>query len=385
MTALSSAITPPMTAPKVRFSFKNKQLKMGMNPGQEQPPRKTNGSFHTTLKDVAKLAGVSTKTVSRVVNNQGEISSETRGRVQEAIDQLGYRPNVLARSLIHQRTNTLGVVAWGIDYFGPSRTVVGIEQQAHQLNYSLFLNLMDRPDEGDNEQVLDTLITHRVDGILWAVPEVGNNRDWLESKTMDQLPPIVFLSMKPRPGLAIVAVDNFYGAEQATQHLIDQGRRKIGIITGPLAWWEARERYRGWEEAMHRANLKTPASLVVEGEWTAVAGEQGLSSLLSQEPDIDAVFASSDQIALGALGTAHRLGKKIPQDLAIVGFDNIPESACFWPPLTTVYQQLMDVGRIAVQNLHRMIEANRQSKTLTEQTVTLVKPELIVRASSLAS
>jgi len=358
---------------------------MGMNPGQEQPPRKTNGSFHTTLKDVAKLAGVSTKTVSRVVNNQGEISSETRGRVQEAIDQLGYRPNVLARSLIHQRTNTLGVVAWGIDYFGPSRTVVGIEQQAHQLNYSLFLNLMDRPDEGDNEQVLDTLITHRVDGILWAVPEVGNNRDWLESKTMDQLPPIVFLSMKPRPGLAIVAVDNFYGAEQATQHLIDQGRRKIGIITGPLAWWEARERYRGWEEAMHRANLKTPASLVVEGEWTAVAGEQGLSSLLSQEPDIDAVFASSDQIALGALGTAHRLGKKIPQDLAIVGFDNIPESACFWPPLTTVYQQLMDVGRIAVQNLHRMIEANRQSKTLTEQTVTLVKPELIVRASSLAS
>src|SRR5512139_2411669 len=128
---------------------------MDMIPGPEKSLRKTNGSFHTTLKDVAKLAGVSTKTVSRVVNNQREISPETRARVQAAIDRLGYRPNVLARSLIHQRTNTLGVVAWGIDYFGPSRTVVGIEQQAHQLDYSLFLNLMDRPDDTDIDQVLD--------------------------------------------------------------------------------------------------------------------------------------------------------------------------------------------------------------------------------------
>jgi LacI family transcriptional regulator len=358
---------------------------MGTIPSQEKPLRKTNGSFHTTLKDVAQLAGVSTKTVSRVVNNQGEIRKETRERVQAAIEQLDYRPNVLARSLIHQRTNTLGVVAWGIDFFGPSRTVVGIEQQAHQLGYSLFLNLMDRPDGGDNEQVLDTLITHRVDGIIWAVPEVGNNRAWLESSTLEQLPPIVFLSMELRPGLAIVAVDNRYGAKQATQHLIDQGRSKIGIITGPLTWWEARERYAGWKDAMHQANLATPSSLVVEGEWTAASGEQGLHTLLNQEPDIDAVFASSDQIALGALSTAHRLGRQIPHDLAIVGFDNIPESACFWPPLTTVYQKLIDVGRIAVQTLHRMIEANRQLNMPDEATVTLVKPELIVRASSLQS
>jgi LacI family transcriptional regulator len=191
--------------------------------------------------------------------------------------------------------------------------------------------------------------------------------------------------MEPRPGLLVVAVDNFSGAKQATQHLIDQGRRKIGIITGPLTWWEARERYAGWEATMHQAHLETPASLVVEGEWSAVDGEQGLRKLLDQEPEIDAVFASSDQIALGVLSTAHRLGLQIPQDLAIVGFDNIPESACFWPPLTTVYQRLMDVGRIAVQILHRMIEANRQLKTLDEATVTLVKPELIVRASSLRS
>ena len=352
-------------------------------PKLEKQLRKSNGTFHTTLKDVAELAGVSTKTVSRVVNNQGEISQETRQHVQLAIERLGYRPNVWARSLIHKRTNTLGVVAWGIDYFGPSRTVVGIEQQAHQLDYSLFLNLVARPDDSGSEAVLDTLITHRVDGIIWAVPEVGNNRAWLDSTQMDQLPPIVFLSMEPRPGLSIVAVDNLSGAKQATQHLIDHGRRKIGIITGPLTWWEARERYAGWEAAMHAAHLETPPSLLVQGDWSAAAGEEGMNTLLAQEPGIDAVFASSDQIALGALGAAHRMGKKIPQDLAVVGFDNMPESACFWPPLTTVYQQLINVGRIAVQTLHAMIEANRTVNAANEATVTIVKPELIVRASSL--
>lgn len=165
----------------------------------------------------------------------------------------------MARSLIHQRSNTLAVVAWGIDYFGPSRTLVGIEQQAHELGYSLFLNLVSQPSDGTHEHVLDILVAYRVDGIIWAVPEVGDNRAWLETARLDQLPPIVFLSMEPRPGLAVVAVDNRSGARQATRHLIEQGRRKIGIITGPLAWWEARERYAGWRDALQEAGL-TPSS-----------------------------------------------------------------------------------------------------------------------------
>jgi LacI family transcriptional regulator len=356
-----------------------------MDPELKKPPRKTNGTIHATLKDVAELSGVSTKTVSRVVNHQGEISQETRQRVQAAIHQLGYRPNILARSLIHKRTNTLGVVAWGIDYFGPSRTLVGIEQQAHQLDYSVFLNLTDQPEESNIERLLDTLIAHRVDGIIWAVPEVGNNRAWLDSGHFTDLPPIVLLSMEPRPGYTIITVDNLNGAIQATQHLIDQGRRKIGIITGPMAWWEARQRYLGWETALNMANMKVLPSLVVQGEWTALSGEYGMKLLLEQQPDIDAVFASNDQIALGALGVAHSWGRRIPQDIAIVGFDNIPESACFWPPLTTVYQQLIDVGRIAVQKLHSMIEADRQSSTPYDDQLTMVKPELIVRASSLCA
>lgn len=355
---------------------------MGQDPETVLPHRKVNHSMHATLRDVANLAGVSTKTVSRVVNKQGEIREATRQRVQAAIEQLGYRPNILARSLIHRRTDTLAVVAWGIDFFGPSHTVVGIEQQAHALGYSLFLNLVSQPDDNQPMQALDALIDRRVDGIIWAVPEVGDNRDWLKSAQLEQLPPIVFLSMEPQPGLAVVAIDNRSGARQATQHLIAQGRRKIGIITGPLTWWEARERFAGWQDELQQAGLPASPSLVVEGEWAAASGEQGMHRLISRHPELDAVFASSDQIALGALGAAHQLGRRIPEDLAIVGFDNIPESACFWPPLSTVYQQLVDVGRIAVQNLHKMIESYRQVEGPVETTTTLLKPELIIRASS---
>jgi LacI family transcriptional regulator len=342
----------------------------------------SNNHLHATLRDVADLAGVSTKTVSRVVNHQNEISQATRLRVQAAIDQLDYRPNILARSLIHQRTNTLAVIAWGIDYFGPSRTVVGIEQEANELGYSLFLNLMNQPD-GDHEPILDSLIDRRVDGIIWAVPEVGNNRSWICASRFDQLPPIIFLSMEPRPGISVVSVDNCNGAKQAVQHLLQQGRRKIGIITGPLAWWEARERYRGWLEALGEAGLKASPSLVINSDdWSAVNGEQGMRSLLTEVPGLDAVFASNDQIALGALGIAHQMGRRVPQDLAIVGFDNTPESAFFWPPLTTIYQQLINVGRIAVKNLNEMIVARRLEREPFQPLSTMLKPELIVRASS---
>ncbi|HEY5157657.1 MAG TPA: LacI family DNA-binding transcriptional regulator [Anaerolineales bacterium] len=356
---------------------------MNGDPTTKQLIRNSNNHLHATLRDVADLAGVSTKTVSRVVNHQGEISQATRLRVQAAIDQLDYRPNILARSLIHQRSNTLAVIAWGIDYFGPSRTVVGIEQEANELGYSLFLNLMSHPD-GDHEPILDTLISRRVDGIIWAVPEVGNNRSWIQASRLDQLPPIVFLSMEPRPGISIVSVDNCNGAKQAVQHLLQQGRRKIGIITGPMAWWEARERYRGWHEALAEAGLEASPSLVIKSDdWSAVNGEQGMRNLLAQVPDLDAVFASNDQIALGALGTAHQLGRCVPQELAIVGFDNIPEAAFFWPPLTTIYQQLVDVGCIAVKNLHEMIVSRRSQTEPQPPLSTILKPELIVRASSL--
>ena len=359
---------------------------MSVESRKGKAPQKSNGSVHATLRDVAKVAGVSIKTVSRVVNHQGEIKETTRQRVQTAIDHLGYRPNVLARSLIHQHSNTLAVVAWGIDYYGPSRTVVGIEKQANELGYSLFLNLVNNPDDGVYEGILDTLIARRVDGIIWAIPEVGNNRNWIKPSHLEQLIPIVFLSMESHAGLCVVKVDNRYGAILATRHLVEQGRKKIGIITGPLAWWEARERLIGWQEALQQAGLDpTPSLVFTSDDWSAVNGEQGMRALLSQEPDLDAVFACNDQIALGALGAVHAMGRSVPKNIAVVGFDNTPESAFFWPPLTTVYQQLIDVGCVAVKHLHQMILDRRVHGGPDEVLTTVIKPELIVRASSLNS
>lgn len=341
--------------------------------------------MHVTLQDVAKVAGVSPKTVSRVVNNQGEISEATRQRVQAAIEQLGYRPNILARSLVNQRTNSLAVVAWGIDYYGPSRTLVGIENQSDELGYSLFLSLQTQPDSGylHIDRTLDSLVARRVDGIIWAVPEVGGNRMWIDSDRLKRLPPIVFLSMAPRPGLVSVAVDNRYGARQAVQHLITQGRKRIGLITGPLAWWEARERYAGWQEMLREHGREPASSLVIEGDWSAASGARAMRILLEREPTIDAVFVCSDQMAQGALGVAHRLGRRIPQDLAVAGFDNIPESEFFWPPLTTVYQKLIEVGCVAVQNLHQIIEAQRKEELYSVE-ATILTPELVIRESSAA-
>ena len=343
---------------------------------------KPNSPNHVTLRDVAKLSGVSIKTVSRVVNNQGEISEATRRRIQSAIDQSGYRPNILARSLVNRRTDTLAVVAWGIDYFGPSRAVLGVEQQAAELGYSLLLNLISEPDRTDVRPILDALSARRVDGIIWAVPEVGDNRAWFKSEWLAQLPPTVFLTMATRPGLSIISADNRLGAVQATTHLIQHHRRKIGIINGPMRWWEARERFEGWKATCLEAGLAIDSDLIAEGDWSAQSGEAGMKKLLARVPDIDAVFVGNDQMALGALGVIHSMGRRVPQDIAIVGFDNVPESAYFWPPLTTVNQHIVDIGRTAVQTLHRLIEIHR-SEADSEPTTTILATELVIRQSSL--
>jgi LacI family transcriptional regulator len=187
--------------------------------------------------------------------------------------------------------------------------------------------------------------------------------------------------MEARPGFSSVAIDNRAGARLAVNHLYEQGRRRIGIITGPLTWWEARERLEGWREAVTRAGLETDPARIVEGDWTAASGQRGMAALLENVHNLDAVFASNDQMALGALGVLNRAGIRVPEDMALVGFDNIPESEFFIPPLTTIYQQLTEIGRTAVQELHSQIDARRREETKPGVAFQLV-PTLIVRASS---
>lgn len=165
-----------------------------------------------TLKDAARHARVSPRTISRVVNRQGEISETTHAHVQAAIEELGYRPNTLARSLVNQRSNTVARVASRIESFGPSRTTLVVEQQADRSGYSLFLELLPHPEELPLTQLLDDQIARRVEGNIWAIPEIGENRCWFSAAQVKQLPPINFISMAPRADLSTVATDNCAGA-----------------------------------------------------------------------------------------------------------------------------------------------------------------------------
>lgn len=335
-----------------------------------------------TIRQVAHAAGVSTQTVSRVVNERPDVAPETRQRVQEVIDRLGYRPNALARSLINRRSHTIGVVAMARDYFGPSHTLIGIEQQIRSTGYSLLLDLLHHPETEDVERILNRLLTRQVDGIIWAIPEIGYNRSWLQHRIVYLPVPTIFLSMGPQEDVPVVAIDNRGGGRLAAGHLLALGYQNIGTVIGPQDWWEARQRQLGWKDALQAAGMIISDRQIAEGDWSSASGAQAFKKLLRQFPEIDAVFAGNDQMALGILQAAHQFGRRVPADLAVVGFDNIPESAYFWPALTTVQQPLIELGCTAVKELARLIDAEQNGSLLLPSGTTWLQTDLVVRESS---
>jgi LacI family transcriptional regulator len=336
-----------------------------------------------TIKEVASVAGVSTQTISRVINERPDVAPETRKRVQEVIKELGYRPSALARSLIHQRSHTLGVVTAGLRYIGPSRTLSGIAAAAEDAGYSLLLKELPHFDEIDLEPIFQALFSHHVDGIIWAVPEVGENHSWINDSTLDLNVPLVYLTMEPQKNISVVAIDNYQGGRMAMSHLFEQGYRNIGHISGPLDWWEARQRMAAWKDALIEAGLEARDSYYVEGNWSPASGTSAFEKLFDQCPEIDAIFVGNDQMALGVIHFANQKGLRVPEDIGIVGFDNIVESAFFSPALTTIQQDQYNVARLAVEEIIKIIEAELQATDQTEPQAILLPPALIVRQSSL--
>jgi len=338
-----------------------------------------------TIRDVAAEAGVSIQTVSRVLNSRPDVAPETLRRVQEVIQKTGYAPNMLARSLTQGRSHVLGVVAYGLEYFGPSRVVTAIERQAAEMGYGVSLNLILEPETGDVDRLLNTLRARQVDGIIWAIPEVGDNRAWSRTKGSELPVPVMLVGgMADLPALPSIGIDNEAIGRLATEHLLAGGSNKIAIVTGPLSWWEAQQRLLGWRKTLATNGLDVSDRLVFEGDWTVTAGEHGLQRLVDRCPEIDAIFASNDQMALGILYAAHRLGRSVPDQLSVVGVDNIAEASHFWPPLTTVYQPLGDAGALAVKQIDLLIGKSTQPRRTQDlpSEMTLLMPELIVRESA---
>ena len=332
-----------------------------------------------TIKDIAKLCGVSTQTISRVINNRPDVSPETREAVEKAIAEMGYHPSALARSLVQQRSYTLGVITAGLKYVGVAQTLNGITEECEASNYALLIKELRRFDTPNIVPVIESLISRHVEGIIFAAPEWNGNVKMIQSQLPSFCPPILFLKSHANPNYTSINIDNYGGARKAVEYLAAIGRRNIGLISGPLEWLEARQRKQGWEDAIMAQGQTVSDQHWVEANWSSASGEAAFAALLEKYPQVDAIFASNDQMALGVLHYAHEHAIRVPDDLAVIGFDDLTESAYYTPSLTSVTHPLRELGILAVKTLLGQIEGiDSQSEA---QTITL-QTELVLRNST---
>jgi LacI family transcriptional regulator len=334
-----------------------------------------------TIREIAQMTGVSMQTVSRVINKRPDVSPSTRAAVEAAIAAVGFQPSAVARSLVQRRSQTIGVIATGLKFFGVAQTLNGITEASQESGYALLLKEIAAEDVEGVSPAIDFLVGHRVEGlIVFAPPEIGAGVAAVPARSTVPRPPIVLLKAESSTEFSSISIDNRGGAMMATRHLLDLGRRRIGHIGGPPSWREARDRTEGWRAALNEAGVE-PGPMA-SGNWSSASGEAAFRELLAREPDIDAVFASNDQMALGLLHVAHQRGIAVPNAIAVVGFDGLIEAAQFSPSLTTISQPLRELGRLAVQEL---LSGIADELGVAEVRHVTLATELIVRDSAPAA
>jgi DNA-binding LacI/PurR family transcriptional regulator len=326
------------------------------------------------MSDVGRLAGVSHQTVSRVINGSASVRPETRDRVLQAMRELGYRPNPVARALATGRSNTIGVVSFDTTLYGPASTMLGIERAAHEAGYFTIIASLKALNRSSVPEAIERLRLHGVDGILVIAPQ-EESADAAAHAPVGEIP-LGAVESGPAAGVPVISIDQLAGAVAATRHLLDLGHETVWHIAGPSNFLEAQRRLEGWRSELERAGAPVPEPLV--GDWSARAGyEHGRA--LSRDPAVTAIFAANDQMALGALRALHESGRKLPSEVSLVGFDDIPEAPYFTPPLTTVRQDFDEMGSRSVRLLLRMMAGKRA------RSGTSVRPELLVRSSTAAA
>lgn len=325
---------------------------------------------HPVMRDVARLAGVSHQTVSRVVNGHPHVRPETRARVIDAMRALNYRRNLAARTLVTRRSRTLGVIAFETTLFGPASTLYGIEQAARAAGYFVSVASIRSLDRGPVLEAVDRLCEQSVEGIVAIAPKIS------VSHALAQVPAGLAAVGVGGAGESVpaVAIDNAAGAAMATRHLLSQGHTTVHHIPGPTDWPEARDRVKGWREALYAAGAPVPE--INPDDWSARSGYQQ-GRILATDPAVTAIFCGNDQIALGALRALHEAGRRVPAEVSIVGFDDAPEAAYFLPPLTTVRQDFAALGRRSLELLMEQLDAGTRASRQV-----LLTPEFVIRASS---
>ncbi|MBG0829793.1 LacI family DNA-binding transcriptional regulator [Planomonospora sp. ID67723] len=324
------------------------------------------------MADVARVAGVSHQTVSRVLNDHPNVRDETRTRVLAAIDQLGYRRNLVARALVTRHSRTLGVVSFDTTLYGPASTVYGIEQAARAAGYFVSIVSLRTIDRAGVRDALGYLAEQGVDGIVVVAPQRS------AALALADLPvgiPVVAVEGDHDGDVSVVSVDQVEGARLATEHLLGLGHETVWHVRGPSDWLEAEGRVEGWRAALSAAGRAIPDP--VAGDWSPRSGYRA-GQRLAEMAGVTAVFVANDQMALGLLRAFAEAGVDVPGRISVVGFDDIPESEFFSPPLTTVRQDFGAVGRYSIDLLLGQMETGRDGSR--ERLV--VPPQFKARAST---
>ncbi|WP_199440346.1 LacI family DNA-binding transcriptional regulator [Umezawaea beigongshangensis] len=322
------------------------------------------------MTDVARLAGVSHQTVSRVLNDHPNVREQTRLRVRAAIAELGYRPNRAARALVTGRSQLLGVVAQNSALYGPASLLAAFEGAAAEAGFAVSVGSVGSLDRASVSAAVERHLDQRVAGIVVIAPVASANEalDHLHSAV-----PLVTVDGDPARSTALVTVDQVSGARAATRFLLDAGHSTVWHVSGPTQWFDSAGRIAGWRAELERAGAEVPP--VIAADWTAAAGYRA-GQVLSRMPDVTAVFAANDHLALGVLRALSERGRSVPGDVSLIGFDDVPEAAYFTPPLTTVRQDFDAVGRATLSLLLSQITSGEPSSQRRT-----VAPELVVRDS----
>ena len=336
------------------------------------------GPVAPTLEDVARLAGVSRSTVSRVINDHPNVRPETRERVWQAIHRSGYRPHAVARSLVTRRTQIIGMVipeavtTLFTDPFFPL-LLRGATEACNAHHYQLLLSLFDDP-AGQGEIYQRVLRNGYLDGVIVAS---ASQDDPLIPKLLHDRIPFVSVGRHPNERTHYVDADNVTGARMAVEHLIRLGHRRIATITGRLDMTAGQDRLEGYRQALQAHHVPVEERLVVEGDFTESSGTVGMQRLLPASPS--AVFVASDMMAIGALKALRQAGWQVPQDIALASFDDIPVASAIEPTLTTVRQPIERMGSMAVDLLLSVLEGPSEEEAPAHRII--LPTELVVRAS----
>ena len=322
------------------------------------------------IYDVAERAGVSHQTVSRVLNHHSSLKPATREKVEKAIAELHYRPNQAARQLVTSQSRIIGILIAGTELYGPWAIFNAMEQEARKEGYSV-ISISVLPDSPDSwHEGIEQLRNLNVDGaITIALP----NALVKEVERTFTNATIVIVDAEPGKRLDAVNIDNESGGALATEHLIALGHTEILHITGPVGGYEGRMRRKGYESAMTAAKLKTD---VIEGDWSLSSGYEICKELLVRKKLPTAIFTANDHLAFGVMKALREANVQIPDDVSIVGFDNIPEAEYFSPSLTTISQRFDQLGNLAINRMLSQLKKSGKRETL------MITPELISREST---